>query len=50
MSLLSDLVSALDKGSLKIVDVQPKFSNCDIVEGGQGAKKGDIVRLEPKKR
>ena len=37
-------------GTLKIVDVQPKFSTCEIVEGGQGVKKGDIVRLEPRKK
>ena len=37
-------------GTLKIVDVQPKFATCDIVDGGQGVKKGDLVRLEPKKR
>ena len=37
-------------GTVKIVDVQPKFSTCEIVDGGQGVKKGDIVRLEPRKK
>jgi len=37
-------------GTLRIVDVQPKFATCDVVQGGQGAKRGDIVRLEPRKK
>ncbi len=36
-------------GSVRIVDVQDRFATCEILEGGQGAKRGDVVRLEPAK-
>lgn len=33
-------------GRVRIAECQEKFSVCEIVEGGQGVKKGDIVQLE----
>ena len=33
-------------GIVKIVEVRSKTATCEIVEGGEGVKKGDIVRLE----
>ena len=36
-------------GQVKVVDVQEKFSICVILQGGEGAKKGDLVRREPEK-
>jgi curli biogenesis system outer membrane secretion channel CsgG len=41
---------AAELGTIRITSVQEKFSVCDIVEGGEGVKKGDIVRLEPQKK
>ena len=32
-------------GTLRIVSVQEKFCTCEIVDGGQDVKKGDLVRL-----
>ena len=32
-------------GTIRIVSTQAKFSNCEIQDGGKGAKKGDMVRL-----
>jgi curli biogenesis system outer membrane secretion channel CsgG len=37
-------------GSLRIVNVQDRFSTCEIIEGGSKVKKGDIVRLEVRKK
>ena len=36
-------------GAVRIVEVQDRFATCEILQGGQGAKRGDIVRLEPAK-
>jgi hypothetical protein len=33
-------------GALRIVAVQEKFATCEIVSGGDGARKGDFVVLE----
>lgn len=32
-------------GRVRITEVQEKFSTCEIIEGGQGVKKGDVVQL-----
>ena len=32
-------------GTIRIVSTQAKFSNCEIQDGGKGAKKGDRVRV-----
>ena len=37
-------------GAVRITGVQEKFSTCEITEGGDGVKKGDVVRLEPQKK
>ena len=34
-------------GAVRIVEVQDRFATCEILQGGQGAKRGDIVRLDP---
>ncbi len=36
-----------ENGSIRVVSAAEKFATCEIVEGGAGAKRGDIVRLEP---
>ena len=41
-------LTLLSKGA-DVVDVQEKFSICVILQGGEGAKKGDLVRREPEK-
>lgn len=33
-------------GRVRIVDVQERFSTCEVLEGCGGAKKGDIVQLD----
>lgn len=35
-----------ENGAIKIVSVAEKFATCEIVDGGAGTKRGDIVRLE----
>jgi curli biogenesis system outer membrane secretion channel CsgG len=37
-------------GQIKVVTAQEKFSICEIIQGGEGAKKGDLVRREPVKQ
>ena len=37
-------------GQVRVVAAQEKFSTCEIVEGGDGAKKGDLVRREVAKK
>jgi curli biogenesis system outer membrane secretion channel CsgG len=37
-------------GQVRIVTAQEKFSTCEIIEGGEGAKKGDYVRREVAKK
>jgi curli biogenesis system outer membrane secretion channel CsgG len=37
-------------GAVRITSVQEKFATCEIIEGGEGVKKGDVVRLEPQKK
>jgi hypothetical protein len=37
-------------GAIRVVSAQEKFSTCEIVQGGDGAKKGDLVRLEQTKK
>jgi curli biogenesis system outer membrane secretion channel CsgG len=32
-------------GALRVVEVDERFSTCEIIEGGQGVKRGDVVRL-----
>lgn len=36
-------------GEIKIVSVAEKFATCEVVSGGTGAKRGDVVRLEKSK-
>ncbi|MEQ1834742.1 MAG: CsgG/HfaB family protein [Candidatus Eisenbacteria bacterium] len=36
-------------GRVRIADVQEKFSTCEIVQGCQGVKRGDVVKLDPRK-
>ena len=33
-------------GTVRVVEVESKTATCEVVEGGEGVKKGDIVRLE----
>jgi len=28
-----------------VVEVDERFATCEIIEGGQGVKRGDVVRL-----
>jgi curli biogenesis system outer membrane secretion channel CsgG len=37
-------------GQIKVVNVQEKFSTCEIVQGGESAKRGDLVRREPARK
>ncbi len=37
-------------GTIRITDAQEKFATCEIIEGGEGVKRGDVVRLEPEKK
>jgi curli biogenesis system outer membrane secretion channel CsgG len=37
-------------GQVKIVAIQETFSTCEIIQGGEGAKQGDLVRRENPKR
>jgi curli biogenesis system outer membrane secretion channel CsgG len=37
-------------GQVRVVGTQEKFSTCELVQGGQGAKKGDFVRREVAKK
>jgi curli biogenesis system outer membrane secretion channel CsgG len=37
-------------GQIKVVNVQERFSACEIVQGGENAKKGDLVRRDPVKK
>jgi len=37
-------------GQIRVVSVQEKFSTCEITQGGEGAKKGDLVRRESAKK
>jgi curli biogenesis system outer membrane secretion channel CsgG len=37
-------------GQVRVVAAQERFSTCEIVEGGEGAKKGDLVRREAVKK
>ena len=37
-------------GQVRIVSAQEKFSTCEIIQGGDGAKQGDLVRRENSKR
>ena len=37
-------------GQVRVVSVQEKFSICEIVQGGDGAKTGDLVRREVAKK
>lgn len=36
-------------GTARITDAQEKYATCEILEGGEGLKKGDVVRLEPRR-
>jgi curli biogenesis system outer membrane secretion channel CsgG len=36
-------------GQVRVVSVQPQLATCEILQGGQGAKKGDLVRREVQK-
>ena len=33
-------------GTIKVVDVKEKFATCEISDGGQGVKAGDMVKLK----
>jgi hypothetical protein len=37
-------------GQVRILSAQEKFSTCEIIQGGDGAKQGDLVRRENPKR
>ncbi len=37
-------------GHIKVVSAQEKFSICEVVQGGEGAKKGDFVRRDAEKK
>ena len=37
-------------GQVRIVSTQEQISTCEIIKGGEGAKKGDLVRRESSKR
>jgi curli biogenesis system outer membrane secretion channel CsgG len=39
----------MELGMLRVVSVAEKFATCELVEGGEGIKRGDVVRLESRK-
>jgi hypothetical protein len=42
--------STEETGTVRITGVQERFSTCEITDGGNGVKKGDVVRFEPQKK